>query len=294
MRTFLVGALLGMIAAPLPVQAKDSPPISLAKTGKWEMKYNPDSCQLLARFGADPDSVIFVLTREQPSDYFDLELYGKALSDSGIGVPVELTLGPNGPPVKRDGVALTMSGGDKLPVIRITGLRIDGMRDVKNPAAMPVLTPASEAQVTEIAFRKLGGKRYKLLTGSMAAPLAAMRACTTDLVKTWGYDPAVEERLTRPATPINSPARWLGTNDFPDKSWMAGHNGIVRFRLDVDSAGLPSGCRVLYRTNPDEFADLSCKLLLQRARFSPALDAAGKPVKSYYINTIRWVASGNW
>ena len=294
MRIILVGALLGMIAAPLPVQAKDAPAIALARTTQWEMKYNPDSCQLIARFGGDLERMILVITREQPSDYFDLELYGKALSDSGIDVPVELTFGTNGALVKRDGVALTMSGGDKLPVIRITGLRIDGLRDFKNPAAMPVLTPASEAQVTEIAFRKSGGKRYMFLTGSMAAPLAAMRACTTDLVKTWGYDPAVEERLSRHAMPTNGPARWLGTNDFPDKSWMAGHNGIVRFRLDLDSAGFPSGCRVLYRTNPDEFADLSCKLLLQRARFSPALDAAGKPVKSYYINTIRWVASGNW
>ena len=69
--------------------------------------------------------------------------------------------------------------------------------------------------------------------------------------------------------------------------------GIVRFRLDVDPTGAPAGCRVLYRTNPDDFADLSCRLLMKRARFNPALDAAGKPVKSYYINNIRWVM-GDW
>ncbi len=70
-------------------------------------------------------------------------------------------------------------------------------------------------------------------------------------------------------------------------------NGYVRFRLDVDETGNVAGCRVLYRTNPDEFADLSCKLISKRAKFAPALDAKGKPVKSYYISQIRW-QSGEW
>lgn len=294
MRGIVACLIASLLAAPLAANAKDDPVVSLAKVTKWEIKYNPDSCQLLARFGSDADNVIFVLTREQPSDFFDLQLYGKSLSYGGIAIPIEMTFGPAALPTKHHGVALTMSGADKLPVIRLANLRIDGWNDWKHPTTMPVITPAREAQVTAIGFKKPGGKRYQLETGSMAAPLAAMRACTTDLVKTWGYDPAIEEHLTRRATPTGSPAKWLGTNDFPDKSVVQGHNGIVRFRLDVDPAGMPSGCRVLYRTNPDEFADLSCKLLLLRARFNPALDAAGKPVKSYYINTINWAVDGEW
>lgn len=294
MRVFVTAGLIAALALPSLASAKDEPPISLAKTTKWEIKYNPDACQLLAGFGKAAERVIFVVTREQPGDLFDLQLYGKSLTYGGISVPMEVTFGPAASPTKQRGVALTMSGAEKLPVIRIANLRIDGWNDWKHPEAMPAIDPAREAKVTAIGFRKPGGKHYLLETGSMAAPLAAMRACTSDLVKTWGYDPAVEEQLTRRATPTESPGNWLGSNDFPNKSLMQGHNGIVRFRIDVDPAGLPSGCRILYRTNPDEFADLSCKLLLKRARFNPALDAAGRPVKSYYINTIRWVAGGEW
>lgn len=293
MRSMVIAGIAAALVLPALASAKDDPTISLSKTTKWEVKYNPDSCQLLAAFGKDDERVIFVLSREQPSDFFDLQLFGKSLGFSGILVPMELTFGMAAVPTKQQGVALTMSGAEKLPVIRMTNLRIDGWNDWKHPEAMPVLDPAREAQVTAIGFKKPGGKRYRLETGSMAAPLAAMRNCTTDLVKTWGYDPAVEEHLTRRPVPVESPAKWLGTNDFPDKAVIGGHNGIVRFRLDVDPTGTPTGCRVLNRTNPDDFADLSCKLLMKRARFTPALDGAGKPVKSYYINNIRWVM-GDW
>ncbi len=294
MRSIIAAGLMAALMLPSLAAAKDDPVISLAKVTKWEMKYNPDSCQLITAFGKDDDRVVMVLSREQPIDFFDLQLFGKSLGYNGIAVPIELTFGANGQPMKFGGIALTVSGAEKLPVIRMTGVRIDGWHDWKDPAKVPQVTPQQEAAVTAITFKKPGGKRYRLETGSMGAPLAAMRACTTDLVKAWGYDPAVLESLSRPPLPIGSPGKWLRSNDFPDKSLLQGHNGLVRFRLDVDASGQPVGCTVLYRTNPDEFADLSCKLVLQRAHFTPALDASGEPVKSYYITNIRWVAGGEW
>lgn len=292
MRSIIAFAVAVGLCGSFPALAKDSGPILLPKTSKWEMKYNPDSCQLLASFGGGEQRVIFALTREQPGDSFDLELFGKVLDYTGIGVPMEVTFGPS-PPTRLNGVAMT-TGKEKLAVIRITNIRIDGWHDVKNPETRPTITQETEAAVTSITFKKAGGKQYRLETGSMMAPLSAMRTCTSDLIKTWGYDPAVEDSLSKHAQPASSPGNWLGTNDYPQASWTQGHNGLVRFRIDVDPSGHPTGCRVLYRTNPDEFADLSCKLLMKRARFTPALDAAGKPVKSFYINNIRWVADGGW
>lgn len=281
-----------VIGTAIPVKAAE--PISLAKVTKWEIKYTPDSCQLLAAFGSGDDRVIFALSREEPGDAFDLQLYGKPLKYEGIAMPVELTFGPAGQPIKRGGVSLTANDKDKLPLVRLAGVRIDGWDDWKHPELRPAIAPAHETSVTWIGFKPARGKSYRLETGSLGAPLAAMRICTADLIKTWGYDPAVEDALTRNPMPLNSPATWLHSYDFPNQALLQGHNGLVRFRLDVDATGQPTGCRVLYRTNPDEFADLSCQLLIKRARFRAALDAAGKPVKSFYINNIRWVAGGEW
>lgn len=292
MRFIAVFAVIGLSCHSIPAMAKDRPVISLPKTSKWEINYDRDFCQLLAKFGSGKDGAIFELRREQPGDEFDWLLYSSLVKYDGIAMPIELTFGLNGKPIKRTGVALTMNGAEKLPVVRVSGVRLDGWDDPKHPELAPAVTVAQEAAITETRIKLPDGKRYRLETGSMGAPLAAMRTCTADLIKTWGYEPAVEETLTRRAVPAASPAKWLGTSDFPEKSLMAGSNGLVRFRLDVGVGGKPTGCSVLYRTNPDEFADLSCKLLMIRARFIPALDAAGKPVKSFYISSIRWVAGG--
>ena len=124
--------------------------------------------------------------------------------------------------------------------------------------------------------------------------MQAMRACPDDLLRHWGFDPAVQGALSRRVQPMGNPGNWLRSGDYPAGALWNGHNGLVRFRLDVEADGSVSNCRILFRTNPDSFADLSCKLLRERARFSPGLDKAGQPVKSYYLGRVRWEAGSGW
>ncbi|NML94723.1 hypothetical protein HHL27_13695 [Novosphingobium sp. TW-4] len=72
---------------------------------------------------------------------------------------------------------------------------------------------------------------------------------------------------------------------------MMGASAIVYFRLMVGPDGNPTGCHIQQATNSPEFTDFTCKLLMKRARFAPALDAAGNPTASYYTNSVRWLAS---
>jgi len=284
-----------LVIAAQPALAAEKPPVSLAKVSKWEINYDEDSCNLLAKFGAGDETAILALSRTAPSDWLELKIFGKMLKYGGIEMPVEVAFGNQAKPYRRNAIAVTAGEKEKLPAMIVQGLRIDGFdypAKPTGPVIAPRVTPEVEAGVDSITF-KAAGKRYRIETGSMAAPMAAMRTCTTDLLQHWGFDPAVQAGLTKQAVPINNPGAWLGTNDFPNKALMLGHNGLVRFRLDVEADGKVSGCRVLYRTNPDEFADLSCKLLLQRAKMAPALGADGKPVRSFYVGQIRWQA-GEW
>jgi hypothetical protein len=289
-------AATALVLSPLSAFAKDKPPISLTRTGKWEINYDEDSCHLFAQFGEGRQAALLKLTRVGPSDWFEMQVYGEMLKWSGINMPIEVSFGDEVRPFKREGVAVTLSQPGKLPAVIIQGLRIDGwdnLRDADGPVASPAITPQQEASVTAITFKVRASKPYRLQTGSLEAPMAAMRRCTDDLLRHWGYDPAVQKSLVRQTTPANYPGNWITQRDFPPRPLARGSNGLVQFRLDVDEAGSVRGCRVLFRTNPDEFADLSCQLLSKRAKFTPALNAEGKPVRSYYVGRVKWV-SGGW
>jgi hypothetical protein len=58
----------------------------------------------------------------------------------------------------------------------------------------------------------------------------------------------------------------------------------------VDETGKPLDCVPLKATASPAFAATTCQLLLQRAAFSPALDANGKPIRSIAVYTADWVA----
>lgn len=273
------------LGAPLSAQAKADSEISLSKTTKWEMNYDEDSCHLLAKFGEGDDSMILNITRFEPGSSFDVMLFGKMFGTDRTWVPVKIGFGDSPLDRRLGGAGLTAS---KQPFVLFMNLRLDGrVVDPRDPKILPVSRQMEAHAAT--ATIALPGKVYRLETSSLAAPFDAMRTCTDSLLTAWGYDPAVQATLSRPATPIGSPANWVRTGDYPKDALRAGQNGIVEFRLDLDETGKVAGCHILRRFNQDPFSDLTCHLLVQRARFKPALDTAGKPVKTYYINSVRFI-----
>jgi TonB family protein len=285
MRKLVIVGLWAAMASPAFAAPAPKAPIALAKTSKWEINYIEDSCHLLARFGEGPQSAILKMTRYQPGDAFDLNIYGEPFKYGSSTMTVHIAYG-DAPAEKRE--AMIGRAGNKLPLLILTGQRLDSWVSLPE-VTPPSITPAQEQQVKFIDLAIAGGKRFRLETGSLGAPMAAMRTCVNDLVKSWGYDPLQQAQLSRPVTPTNYPGSWLVPGDYPLDSLRNGHNGLVQFRLDVDPSGAVAGCFVLHRTNPDDFADLTCKLLAKRAKFLPALDKDGKPVRSFYISKARFV-----
>lgn len=285
MRKLVILGLLASLTSPVFAAPDPKAPLALTKTSKWEINYDEDSCHLMAKFGEGPQSAILRMTRYQPGDVFDLNIYGEPFKYAPSTMTVKVAYG-TAPAEKRE--AITGQAGNKLPLLILNGQRLDSWTS-KPDVTPPPVTSAQEEQVKFIDLAIAGGKRFRLETGSLGKPMAAMRTCVTDLVKKWGYDPAQQAQLRRPATPKKSPGSWLVDGDYPSGSLFNGHNGLVQFRLDLDQSGAVAGCFVLHRTNPDDFADLTCKLLAKRAKFLPALDKDGKPVRSFFISKARFV-----
>jgi periplasmic protein TonB len=79
------------------------------------------------------------------------------------------------------------------------------------------------------------------------------------------------------------------SSDYPFEALLRGNNGIVHFRLDVAENGDVSGCQIQAASRPADFATATCKALTSRAKFSPAINQQGQAIRSYYVNTVRWI-----
>ena len=291
--------LASSAVAASPVQAA-KPVVPLAHVGRWEVNYDVDRCHLLGTFGSGDDKIIARFTRYQPSDAFSLTLIGKPMRSRSPSSQVKLDFGPLVDPQEYESFDGTMG---QVPAAVFNGLTlIDKPKSTKSAksttladalAALqtPGITPEQEALVGDLIIQTDNRKSYRLALGSMAAPMRTLRDCTTDLVRHWGLDPAEQASLTSTPIPIGEPGSWLRSNDYPAEMLGQLMGGLVQFRLDISETGLISGCHIQSRTNPDAFADLSCKLISRRGRFNPALDRNGKPVRSYYVSSVRWQIS---
>lgn len=265
--------------------AKVSAPETLTRTGKWVVNYDRDACHLLAEFGTGKDMVVMRLARYEPGDWFEFGLYGRKLASADARSDVKIDFGLRGTPVEAEA---TNGKAGNLPMMMFGSTRLDGRQRTKGEEAGPSLSPQQEASVSGVTIKIAGKKPFRLEFGSLAKPMERLRTCQSDLVKSWGYDPVVQTMLTKPARPVTSAADWLKSDDYPIGAAAMGQNGIVQFRLDVDADGRVSGCHVLARTSPDVFADTTCRAVSRRAKLEPALDANGKPVRSFYVKRVRW------
>jgi hypothetical protein len=281
----MLGIFLALVGvAPAPLTERE--PEILNLRDKWVAHYNQDACHLIGQFGAGDAAVIAIFTRYQPGDKFDLTLTGKRLRlfDATVNARVDFGIRPD----PEHEVALGKTGED--PSIYFRSIRLDGWEASKKQPDAPVITPDLEKGITGVTVSIRGKRPLRLaVSKGFGKPMAALRTCLDDLLKSWGYDPAVQAALSRPVSPHTPPGKWLSGTDYPVGAALGGHNGFVQFRLDIDPEGKIAGCHVLARTNPDDFADTTCRLITRRAKFDPALDAAGKPVRSYFISSVRFM-----
>lgn len=299
-RKIAVTVLTTAILAAQPVNAEGT--AVLSRNGGWEVQYDAEACHLIGAFGHKDNEVLVRFSRSERSDFFRLALYGKPFASSVAENALALDFGQE----KGPAVVTAQAGmaGQRPVMIATTSFASTGKAEtvsmsisdmvkvMSKPAPRPVITSDQEAAVTRLIIGLPNGSSLNLQLGSMGAPMAKMRVCVDDLIRSWGYDPEAISSLSAKPVPINSPANWLTHQDYPKLGLVRGHSGVIRYRLDIDEKGKVRKCAILEQLAAPEFKAATCSNISRRAKFKPAQDGQGKPTNAYYTSSVRWLYPG--
>lgn len=108
----------------------------------------------------------------------------------------------------------------------------------------------------------------------------------TDLLPT-RTEPA-KPNLGRAVQPGTGRAAWVTSDDYPAQSLREGATGVVGISVAIGIDGRVQGCEVTKSSGNTQLDEATCRLYARRARFTPALDADGKPATAHFADRIRW------
>jgi TonB family protein len=298
-RLFAAGCAAGSLTMLGSAWAADTAPLVLQPSSPWAISFSKDACHLARSFGEGDDSIAIDLRQYGPGRLITVLALGKSLRYLSSRTPLVSEFGPNGTrhenkfPLmikQEDGRGLVETWAPLVPkpgddeVAKSRPWQPDPDDLDPNP-----YDREAEGRVTELRLSGPIRREVVLQLGRMDLPMDQMRICLDDLMQRWGVDPEAYHSLSRHAVPSSNPGTWALISDYPQRMLENGMSGTVHFRLMVDKNGMHTECSVKTAGGSD-FDKLTCQIMMRRARFTPALDAAGQPVASFYINSVRWVA----
>ncbi len=82
-------------------------------------------------------------------------------------------------------------------------------------------------------------------------------------------------------------------DDCPESAILLGQEGTVQARLTVGTDGRPTDCVVIRSSGHEALDAATCNAVMSRARFTPARDAAGRPVVDQFTTPpVTWRIDG--
>jgi protein TonB len=88
--------------------------------------------------------------------------------------------------------------------------------------------------------------------------------------------------------PKASPVSLISDADYPASALASGEQGRVAFRLTIAPNGRATDCVVTASSGSAALDGATCRLMISRARFTPARDSAGNPVEGPFEGNLVW------
>lgn len=281
-------ALADEVERPVPILEADGP---------WLLDYSDERCRAARKFkpldGSEP--TLFYIEQYEPGAHFDWLLAGGGVPDDSTW---KARFGPRYNAFDIDGPKATF--GDYGEAIRgRASLSWDILVDDADAEAMKKL-PKREVGRPRLPIERAEGVEWfeissdssdavRLPLGNFSSLHSAMSACMTDLIESWGIDAEAQTRLvTKPILLNYSELAEAVVEHYPDKALDKAKSAFFDARIMVEADGTVSKCSLMAKTIADDFDGYACRKVVEVARFKPALDAEGKPMRWFYFQNISY------
>ncbi|HEX9964589.1 MAG TPA: TonB family protein [Allosphingosinicella sp.] len=105
--------------------------------------------------------------------------------------------------------------------------------------------------------------------------------------------PPQPAKKIEPARARANLASYVSDQDYPSTAVRNEEQGTTRFKLVVGPDGKVRECSVTSSSGSSALDATTCRLMRQRAKFSPATGSDGKPTSDTVSSAIRWVLPGD-
>lgn len=238
-------------------------PAPLPPAGKWVLDYEYTQCSAARDFGS-PEDLTSLVIRPAPNG----QTYELFVSRTGRGPDfadeLEGTVDFGTGPIKS--WLLRYHTTDKKRVLYIFRLKAAEM--------------AQARKATFVRFQAKSSINTAVSLSSMAALLDGLETCTADLRRFWNDGGLKDGRI---AVPAKGQVRSIfNDGDFPQEAIGHLQEGKAQFLLLIDEKGKVADCHIEETSGVPALDAMGCEVIIERAKFKPALDPAGKPIRSMY------------
>ena len=285
-----------LLSTPLQAKERAEAPVFLPSS-PWHLDVANEKCRLARRFGEGASEHMLFMELDKPTAAVDFAVAGPALGDTRWKKPVGFRFGTLDAVYEEHYSKGTLGKFDPAILTISTSLAAPGEEEedheeeswIENVGGLSGI-PAERYAGNEDLHVVQGDKTLAALRlDSLVPALTALNQCAESFVEHWGLDLAQHRTMQQGPRWTNSKAvirRFI--SEYPSEALRSGEQGSVRFVVIVDETGAPVECRQSDATEMEKLDSPACKGMM-RATFEPALDAEGKPMRSYYATKVRYV-----
>ena len=240
-------------------------------TSKWLVEFADNECLLSRSYGSDSNPLI--LTLEQTP------------MEQGIALYI---LKPSNRQDINNGRAQVSFGAESTDAK--FGAHLLAERPLRRIlVAVPDASYKAAAKSEVISVSVPGEAKESFSVPGLGAALEVMDQCVVDLGKHWGISAEEQRRVAKPAKPLKPLGRYFSALDYPTKALKDDAMGRTNVRIAVDETGRPTDCIVMKPSGNKALDSETCRILIQKARFEPAIDVDGRPMKSVVVTAVNWL-----